>query len=117
MLSASRARCCTAISIDATNGPDPANGDNEVFVQIWDSGSCAPVVAPQLGTWTIRLRVVSTGGAGGSFDLWDQSELGGFAGSVPLAAASASGTASTAICAAPAWPRRRSPAWRPWSSP
>ena len=88
--------CTTAgaISIDATNGPDPANGDNEVFVQIWDSGSCAPVVAPQLGTWTIRLRVVSTGGAGGSFDLWDQSELGGFAGSVPLAAASASGTVS-----------------------
>ena len=66
---------CTAsgaVHIDASNAGDPDNGDNEVFVQIWDSSSCNPVVEPASGMWTIRVQTDSLGGAtGGPFDLWD----------------------------------------------
>jgi len=64
-----------AVVIDAGNAPDPANGDNEVFVQIWDSSLCSPVVAPAAGTWTVRLHGDSVT-AGGAFDLWNEASAG-----------------------------------------
>jgi len=64
-----------AVQIDATNAPDPENGDNEVLVQIWDSASCSPVSAPASGLWTIRIVTNSVGGAaGGTFDLWNSAD-------------------------------------------
>lgn len=64
-----------AIVVDAGNAPDPANGDNEVFVQIWDSSGCSPVVAPASGTWTVRLHGDSVT-AGGAFDFWNEASAG-----------------------------------------
>jgi subtilisin family serine protease len=61
-----------AILIDATNAPDPANGDNEVFVQIWDSSACAQPRSPRQGDWTIQVRGDSVGGAGAAFDAWNE---------------------------------------------
>lgn len=95
-----------AISVDATNAPDPVNADNEVFVQIWDSGGCSPVVAPQTGTWTLRIRTTSVAGTGGPFDLWSAAVLGGAATGVTLATStldesvSIPGTSRHAITAA-----------------
>ncbi|HZM69602.1 MAG TPA: S8 family serine peptidase, partial [Candidatus Cryosericum sp.] len=69
--------CTTAgaVLVDATNAPDPENGDNEVFVQIWDSGACSPVASPATGTWTVRIVTTSIGGpTGGTFDLWNASD-------------------------------------------
>jgi len=63
-----------AVQVDATNGPDPLNGDNEVFVQIWDSSSCSP--APQSGTWTVRITTNGIGSATPIFDLWDEADAG-----------------------------------------
>jgi len=60
--------------VDATNAPDPVNGDNEVFVQIWDSSACRPLVSPSNGTWTIRLTTNGTASPAPSFDLWDESD-------------------------------------------
>jgi subtilisin family serine protease len=77
-----------AVFVDATNGPDPANGDNEVFVQIWDSSGCSPVVTPQPGSWTIRIHGDSIAAGGGAFDLWDEADLG-VVQSVALATSSA----------------------------
>jgi minor extracellular serine protease Vpr len=68
-----------AVEIDATNAPDPANGDNEVFVQIWDSSVCSPVINPGTGTWTIRIRANSVVSPVPSFDLWDEADLGALA--------------------------------------
>lgn len=64
-----------AVMVDAGNAPDPANGDNEVFVQIWDSSACSPVVAPASGTWTVRLHGDSVT-AGGGFDFWNEASAG-----------------------------------------
>jgi subtilisin family serine protease len=66
-----------AVLVDATNAPDPANGDNEVFVQIWDSSACATPRPPQAGSWTVRLRGDSVGAGGAAFDLWNEAVLGG----------------------------------------
>ena len=65
-----------AIQVDATNGPDPLNGDNEAFVQIWDSSSCSPVVAPRTGTWTVRITTNSVGSSSPTFDLWNEADAG-----------------------------------------
>ncbi len=67
-----------AVLADATNAPDPANGDNEVFVQIWDSSACATPRPPQAGSWTVRIRGDSVGAGGAAFDLWNEGVLGGF---------------------------------------
>jgi len=75
-----------AIQVDATNGPDPLNGDNEVFVQIWDSSSCGPVVAPRMGVWTVRIATNGVGSASPTFDLWDEAD----AGSLPYVGLSSS---------------------------
>jgi subtilisin family serine protease len=69
--------CTTAgaVHVDATNAPDPENGDNQVFVQIWDSGECSPVASPATGTWTVRIITTGIGGAtGGTFDLWNATD-------------------------------------------
>ena len=64
-----------AVRIDATNAPDPENGDNEVFVEISDSSSCIPVANPAAGLWTIRMIINSVGGgAGHAFDLWNSAD-------------------------------------------
>lgn len=64
-----------AVHVDASNANDPDDGDNEVFVQIWDSSSCIPVVEPATGLWTIRVGTNALGGAtGGSFDLWNAAD-------------------------------------------
>ena len=60
-----------AIQIDATGAPDPANGDNRVFIQIWDSSACAQVRSPRQGNWTLQVRGDSVV-AGGAFDAWDE---------------------------------------------
>jgi subtilisin family serine protease len=65
-----------AIQIDATNAPDPANGDNEAFVQISDSSACPQPRAPRSGTWTLRLRGDSASGSG-RFDAWNQMDFAG----------------------------------------
>jgi subtilisin family serine protease len=71
--------CTTAgaIQIDATNAPDPANGDNEAFIQIWDSSSCDPVVEPMSGSWTIEIQPDFVGGSGEPFDLWNEATARG----------------------------------------
>ena len=62
-----------AVRVDATNAGDLENGDNEVFVTIWDSPSCAPIVEPATGLWTVRVTTNALGGApAGPFDLWNQ---------------------------------------------
>jgi subtilisin family serine protease len=64
-----------AVHIDAGNDNDPDNGDNEVFVQIWDSSTCVPVSEPASGSWTIRVVTDALGGAtGGPFDLWNSAD-------------------------------------------
>ncbi len=74
---------CTAdgaVQIDATNVLDPLNGANEVFIQLWDSSACSPVVGPRAGTWTLRVRAVSAGSAGPHvFDVWNEADLNGVA--------------------------------------
>lgn len=74
-----------AVHVDATNAGDPENGDNQVFVTIFDSSACAPVVEPATGLWTVRLTTAGLGGpTGGPFDLWNAAEtprtLVGFGG-------------------------------------
>ena len=64
-----------AVEIFATNVNDPVNGDNQVFIQISDSADCLGI-APRAGTWTIRLRVNSVGTPPGTFDLWNEADLG-----------------------------------------
>jgi subtilisin family serine protease len=64
-----------AVQVDASNAPDPENGDNEVFVEISDSSACSPVANPASGLWTIRMIINSAGGpAGGTFDLWNAAD-------------------------------------------
>jgi subtilisin family serine protease len=93
-----------AVQIDATNGPDPINGDNEVFMQIWDSGTCAPPFPPKNGGWTIRVTTNAIGSASPTFDLWDEADAGGL-GFVSLVVSSSGksvsvpGTARHAITA------------------
>jgi subtilisin family serine protease len=70
---------CTAdgaVQVDASNAPDPANADNEVFVQIWDSSACSPVVSPRNGTWTIRITTNIRSSPAPSFDLWNEADAG-----------------------------------------
>ncbi len=70
---------CTAdgaVQVDATNAPDPINGDNEVFIQLWDSSSCAPVVPPGSGTWTIRVTTDAIASPTPTFDLWNEASAG-----------------------------------------
>jgi subtilisin family serine protease len=63
-----------AVHIDAGNANDPDNGDNEVFVQIWDASACGGV-EPAIGSWTIRVVTDALGGAtGGPFDLWNAAD-------------------------------------------
>lgn len=73
----SGAVCTTSgtVQIDATNLPDPANGDNEVFVQIWDSGACGGTNLAA-GAWTMRIRGDSVASASREFDLWNEGDLG-----------------------------------------
>jgi subtilisin family serine protease len=71
---------CTAdgaVQVDATNAPDPVNGDSEVFVQIWDSSACSPTVVPRNGTWTIQITSNTIASAAPSFDLWNEADAGG----------------------------------------
>jgi subtilisin family serine protease len=64
-----------AVHVDASNANDPDDGDNEVFVQIWDSSACSPVVEPAVGTWLVRVTTDALGGAtGGPFDLWNSAD-------------------------------------------
>jgi subtilisin family serine protease len=100
-----------AVLVDATNAADPENGDNEVFVTIWDSPSCAPVVEPATGLWTVRVTTNALGGGtGGPFDLWNEcttprSQVGFGGGWVQLSAfnlaksVSMPGTARNALTA------------------
>lgn len=70
---------CTAdgaVQVDATNAPDPVNGDNEVFIQLWDSSTCATVVPPRTGTWTIRITTDSLASSSPTFDLWNEASAG-----------------------------------------
>jgi subtilisin family serine protease len=70
---------CTAdgaVQVDATNAADPVNGDNEVFVQIWDSSACATVVSPRNGTWTIRVTTNVRASPAPSFNLWNEADAG-----------------------------------------
>jgi len=76
-----------AVQVDATNAPDPVNGDNEVFVQIWDSSACSPTVAPRNGTWTIRITTNTLASIAPAFDLWNESDAAA-AGFVSLAVSS-----------------------------
>jgi subtilisin family serine protease len=71
--------CTTAgaIQIDATNAPDPVNGDNQAFIQIWDSSSCDLVVEPIAGSWTIEVQPDVVGGSGKPFDLWNEATARG----------------------------------------
>jgi subtilisin family serine protease len=71
--------CTTAgaIQIDSINAPDPVNGDNEVFIQIWDSSSCDPVVEPLPGSWTIEIQPEVVGGSSEPFDLWNAATVRG----------------------------------------
>lgn len=64
-----------AVQVDATNAPDPANGDNQVFIQIWDSPSCDPVIEPQPGTYQLEVDPVVADSA--PFDLWDAADTRG----------------------------------------
>jgi subtilisin family serine protease len=98
---------CTAdgaVQIDATNGPDPINGDNEVFMQIWDSSTCATPFPPKTGSWTVRVTTDAIASASPTFDLWDEADAGGL-GFVSLAVSSTAksvslpGTARHAITA------------------
>src|SRR5438093_1517474 len=68
-----------AVHVDATRAHDPVNGDNEVFVQIWDSSACAPVVPPRNGTWTIRITTNVSASPAPSFDLWNEADAGSLA--------------------------------------
>ncbi len=63
-----------AVVVNAGNAPDLANGDNEVFVQIWDSSDCSPVVDPASGTWTVSLHGDSV--TAGGFDFWNEALAG-----------------------------------------
>ncbi|HKB06722.1 MAG TPA: S8 family serine peptidase [Candidatus Polarisedimenticolia bacterium] len=65
-----------AVQVDASNAPDPVNADNEVFVQIWDSSLCAPVVPPDNGIWTIRVTTNTRLSSAPSFDLWNEADAG-----------------------------------------
>ncbi len=65
-----------AVQVIATKTPSPINGDNEVFVQIWDSSSCTPQNAPRNGRWTIRLTTNSTASVTPTFDLWNEADAG-----------------------------------------
>ncbi|MBI1951679.1 MAG: S8 family serine peptidase [Acidobacteria bacterium] len=70
---------CTAdgaVQVDATNAPDPVNGDNEVFIQLWDSSTCNPVVPPRTGTWTIRVTTDAIASPSPTFDLWNEASAG-----------------------------------------
>ena len=61
-----------AVHVDATNAGDPENGDNQVFITIYDSSACFPIVEPATGQWTVRLTTAGLGGpTGGPFDLWN----------------------------------------------
>ena len=66
-----------AVQVDAGNAPDAENGDNQVFVQIWDAGTCVPTIDPASGTWKVRVIVRGVGAGGGPFDLWDQATARG----------------------------------------
>jgi subtilisin family serine protease len=65
-----------AVQIDATNGPDPINGDNEVFMQVWDSSTCATPFPPKVGGWTIRVTTDAIGSPSPGFDLWNEADAG-----------------------------------------
>jgi subtilisin family serine protease len=65
-----------AVQIDATNGPDPLNGDNEVFIQLWDSSTCATPLPPKAGGWTIRVTTDAIGSASPLFELWSEASAG-----------------------------------------
>ncbi len=69
---------CTAdgaIIVDATNAPDPANGDNEVFVQIWDDSGCDPVAPPGAGAWTIEVAADAVAPGEDTFHLWNEATM------------------------------------------
>ena len=93
-----------AVQVDASNGPDPINGDNEVFIQLWDSGTCATPFPPKNGAWTIRVTTDAIGSASPIFDLWNEADAG-IVSFVSLSVASTSktvgvpGTARYAITA------------------
>ncbi len=78
--------CTTAgaVWIDATNAPDPVNGDNEVFMMIWDDREYDPVIPPASGTWTIRITPSVMPPGQGTFHVWNQATIG--SGFIPMAA-------------------------------
>ncbi len=68
-----------AIDVDASNNADPINGDNEAFIQLWDSGTCATPAPPRNGTWTIRLTTNAIASSAPTFDLWNEASAGALA--------------------------------------
>ncbi|MFQ5877892.1 MAG: S8 family serine peptidase [Acidobacteriota bacterium] len=79
-----------AVYVDATSAPDPANGDNRVFVQIWDSSGCAIATPPETGAWWIRVRADDVPPSGAAFDVWNEATVG--SGSATFSAFDAAGT-------------------------
>jgi len=70
---------CTAsgaVTIDATNTPDPDNLDSEVFIVLSDDGACSPVTAPPGGR-TMKVRVTGVAAPlGGRYHIWSESLIG-----------------------------------------
>ncbi len=62
-----------AAQVDASNSPDPANGDHQVFMQIWDSSDCGGTEPPS-GTWIIRVIGEAVGVGEGAFHLWNAAD-------------------------------------------
>lgn len=79
-----------AAQVDASNSPDPADGDHQVFMQIWDGGDCGGGEPPP-GTWIIRVIGETVGPGGGAFHLWNAADSDALA-SVTLATSNAAGS-------------------------
>jgi len=67
-----------AITVDATNAPDPDNGSTEVLVTISDSSSCPGSPPPPSGA-TLRVRVTSLASSQEiGYDMWSEALIGAF---------------------------------------
>lgn len=78
---ASSGLVCTpdgAILIDATNAPDPDNGDNEVFIIVSDDSACAGAPPPSPGgTLQVEVEGALISGSG-AYHIWSEAYLGPF---------------------------------------
>jgi subtilisin family serine protease len=87
-----------AVTIDATNAPDPDNGDNQVLILLSDDGSCAGSPPPiPGGTLQIEVEGIQTPG-GGQYHLWSESYLGIFFSHIRFAAAVESTLVGSPAC-------------------